>query len=298
MTSESNHLTFWSDSHTGDESSPFHHSIGDGVSPNHCDVALSPSPKASESFGIRDRDEKMSRSNGSSSVGIDHDHSSLVGSDRSSLKGSSSMSSGVDKSLHEDSMDHRAGIDSETSHLSLLLDPNASLNSGYDVQPGGRPIVRSNNIAEVQDNDPSTKRIIDVREPPLLMPSRNAGSVKLDDRKTSTHDASRNVPLCLEENIAVKKESSPLQYLVPLPVPKSPSDSWLSRSLPSVKNKPHAPSFLGIQVQPKKQAPWASAHPKENDLKPPRPRQIRFADVMHNIPLFCLYSYLLLKSRY
>jgi len=119
-----------------------------------------------------------------------------------------------------------------------------------------------------------------VPEPAVLMPSRNAGSVKFDDRKISIHDASQDVPLRLKENIAVKKESSPLQYLLPLPVPKSPSDSWLSRNLPSVKNKPPAPSFLGIQVQPKKQAPWASAHPKENDLKPPRPRQIRFADVV------------------
>ncbi|CAM0882613.1 unnamed protein product [Alopecurus aequalis] len=280
MTSESNHLTFWSDSQTGDGSSPFHNSIGDGMSPNCRDVALLPSPKASGSFGIRDRDEKMSRSNGSSSVGIDHDHSSLVGSDRSSLKGSSSMSSGVDKPLHEDSMDHRAGIDSETNHLTLLLDPKTSLNSGYDVQLGGRPTVRSNSIAEVQDNDPSKVKMIKAPEPAVLMPSRNVGSVKLDDRKTSTHDTIQNVPLCLEENIAVKKESSPLQYLLPLPVPKSPSDSWLSRNLPSVKNKPPAPSFRGIQVQPKKQAPWASAHPKENDLKPPRPRQIRFADVV------------------
>jgi hypothetical protein len=66
-----------------------------------------------------------------------------------------------------------------------------------------------------------------------------------------------------------------------------------------VKNKPPPPSFLGIQVQPKKQAPWASAHPKENGLKPPRQRQIRFADVMHTIPLFCLYFYLFtLQSHY
>ncbi|KAM0823407.1 hypothetical protein ACQ4PT_070887 [Festuca glaucescens] len=280
MTSESNHLTFWSDSQTVDGSSPFHQSIGGGASPYRRDVALSPSRTANGSFEVRDRDEKMGRSNGSSSLGIDHDHGSLVGSDHSSFKGSSSMSSGVDKTSHEDSMDHRAGIDSETSHLALLPDPKTSLSTGSDVQLGGKPIVGSNSIAEVQDNGPSTERIIGVPEPAVLVPSRNAESVKLDDRKTSTHDINQNVPLSSEENTAVKKESSPLQYLMPLPVPKSPSDSWLSRNLPSVKNKPPAPSFLGIQVQPKKQAPWASAHPKENGLKPPRQRQIRFADVV------------------
>ncbi|XP_047056305.1 uncharacterized protein LOC124662520 [Lolium rigidum] len=279
MTSESNHLTFWSDSQTGDGSSPFHQSIGGGASPYRRDVALSPSHKESVSFEVRDRDEKMSRSNGSSSLGIDHDHGSLVGSDHSSFKGSSSMSSGVDKTSHEDSMDHRAGIDSDTSHLALLPAPKPSLNTGSDVQLGGKPIVGSNSIAEVQDNGPSTERITEVLEPAVLMP-RNAGLVKFDDTKTSTYDTSQDVPLRSEENIAIKKESRPLQYLMPLPVPKSPSDSWLSRNLPSVKNKPPAPSFLGIQVQPKKQAPWASAHPKENGLKPPRQRQIRFADVV------------------
>ncbi|KAM0862190.1 hypothetical protein ACQ4PT_038081 [Festuca glaucescens] len=280
MTSESNHLTFWSDSQTADGSSPFHQSIGGGASPYRRDVALSPSRKEIGSFETRDRDDKMSRSNGSSSLGIDHDHGSLVGSDHSSFKGSSSMSSGVDKTSHEDSMDHREGIDSENSHLTLQLDPRTSLNSRNDVQLGGRPIVRSDSIAEDQENDPSAKRMAEVPEPAVLVPSRNAGLVKFDDTKTSTYDTSRDVPLRSEENIAVKKESSPLQYLMPLPVPKSPSDSWLSRNLPSVKNKPPAPSFLGIQVHPKKQAPWASAHPKENGLKPPRQRQIRFADVV------------------
>uniref|UniRef100_A0A453FJU1 Uncharacterized protein n=1 Tax=Aegilops tauschii subsp. strangulata TaxID=200361 RepID=A0A453FJU1_AEGTS len=278
LTSESNHLTFWSDSQTGDGSSPFRHSIGGGMSPYRRDVALSPSRKANGSLEVRDKDEKMSRSNGSSSLGIDHDHGSLLGSDHSSLKGSSSMSSGVDRTLHEDSMDHRSGIDSEASQLTLPLDPKASLNSGCDVQHGGHQIVRSNSIVEVQDNDMLTKTIAKVPESISLIPSGNAGSVKLDDRKT--HDSSQDVPVHSEDNIAVKKESMPLQFLMPLPVPKSPSDSWLSRNLPSVKNKPPAPSFLGIQVQSKKQAPWASTHPKENDLKPPRTRQIRFADVV------------------
>jgi hypothetical protein len=50
-------------------------------------------------------------SNGSSSLGRDHDHSSLVGSEHSSLKGSSSMSPGLDRTGNEDSMDHRGDID-------------------------------------------------------------------------------------------------------------------------------------------------------------------------------------------
>ncbi|KQK09830.1 uncharacterized protein LOC100822855 [Brachypodium distachyon] len=270
LTSESNHLTFWSDSQTGDGSSPFHHSIGGDTSPYCKDIVLSPSHKADESFRMEDKDDKMSRSNGSSSLGKDHDHSSLVGSDHSSLKGSSSMSSGPDRRVHEDS---------ETTHLALLLDTKLSLNSRYDSQLGGRQIV-GNTIVEGQDVDPSTERITQVPEPALLMSSGNSESVKLDDRKTSTSDTSQHVQLHSTDNNVVKKQNMPLQYLLPLPVPKSPSESWLSRNLPSAKNKPPMPSFLGMQVQPKKQAPWDSMHPKENDLKPSRPRQIRFADVV------------------
>jgi hypothetical protein len=98
-----------------------------------------------------------------------------------------------------------------------------------------------------------------------------------------------------DNNVATKKETIPLQSLLPLPVPKSPSESWLSRTLPSVTNKPPLPSFLGIQVHSKKQALWATIQPKENDHKPSRPRQIRFADVRINFLLLCIYLYVLLS---
>lgn len=281
VTSESNQLTFWSDSQTGDGSSPFYHSIGGGVSPYHRDVVVSPSSKANGSFGIGDKDEKMCRSNDSSSLRRDHDRGSLVGSDHSSLKGSSSMSSGLDRTVHEDLMDHRENIDSETSRLTLLLDSKSSLSaSGYDSQLEGRQIGGRNPIGKGQGNNPSTERISKITEPTFLMPFGNPASMKLDDVKPFIHDASQDGPLQSQESPVVKKEIMPLQSLLPLPVPKSPSESWLSRTLPSVTNKQPVPSFLGIQVQSKKQSPWSPMHPKENGLKPSRPRQIRFADVL------------------
>ncbi|KAL6845185.1 hypothetical protein ACP4OV_024680 [Aristida adscensionis] len=276
LTSESNQLTFWSDSQTGDGSSPFHHSMGGGMSPYHNYPAMSPSCKPNGQAGVGDRDEKVSASTGSGSLGRDHDHSSLAGSDHSSFKGSSSMSSGPDRTGHEDSMDHRGDIDSETGHLNLLLDAKTA----SDVSINDSHPKRTNSAVKDEDIGPLTEKMSESRESTFSVSCGNQEAMRLDDRKHLVHDASQDVTIHLEDNGAVKNKITPLQSLLPLPVPKSPSESWLSRTLPSVTNKPHVPSFLGIQVQSKKQAPWASLRPKESDKKPSRPRQIRFADVV------------------
>ncbi|XP_066309694.1 uncharacterized protein [Miscanthus floridulus] len=273
LTSESNQLTFSSNSPTGDGSSPYYHSIAGGMSPYRSYAVMSPSSKPNGSSGIGDKDDKACRSktNGSGSFGRDHDRTSLVGSDHSSFKGSNSMSSGPDGAVHEDSMDHHGDTDSDTCHLGVLVDTKADLNANiYDSQPGRQKIVGKNSIVKDQVNDPLTEKISERREP----------TFPLDDGKDLQHDASHELPQHLEDNNVAKKETIPLQSLLPLPVPKSPSESWLSRILPSVTNKPPLPSFLGIQVHSKKQAPWATMQPKENNHKPSRPRQIRFADVV------------------
>ncbi|ONM37756.1 hypothetical protein ZEAMMB73_Zm00001d043395 [Zea mays] len=234
-------------------------------------AVMSPSSKPNGSSGTGDKDDKASRSNGSGSFGKDHDRTSLVGSDDSSFKRSSSMSSGPDGTVHEDSMDHHRDTDSDTCHLGVLVHTKAALDANiYDTQPGGRKTVGNNLIVKDQVNDPLTEKIAELREP----------TFPLDDGKDLQRNASHELPQHLEDNDVAKKEIIPLQSLLPLPVPKSPSESWLSRTLPSVTNRSPLPSFLGIQVHSKKQAPWVITQPKENDHKPSRPRQIRFADVV------------------
>jgi hypothetical protein len=286
LTSESNQLTFWSDSQTGNGSSPFHHSVAAGSSQYHSYAAVSPSSKANESFRTGDRDEKARGSNGSSSLGRNRDCSSAVGSDHSSFKGSSSMSSGLDRTGHEDSMDHCGDIDAaETGHLGQLLDTTAASNANVnDYQHQGQQILGRSSTVKNQDSDLLTKMMSETRESTFSMLCGSPGM----DGKHMIHGAHQEVPLNLEENGVAKKEIMPLQSLLPLPAPKSPSESWLSRTLPSVSNKPPAPSFLGIQVQSKKQTPWASMHSKENDQKPSRTRLIRFADVRLSFLLFLL----------
>ncbi|KAK3165495.1 hypothetical protein QOZ80_1AG0033880 [Eleusine coracana subsp. coracana] len=169
LTSESNQLTFWSDSQSGDGSSPFHHSMAGGTSPYHSYAAMSPSSKANGSFRTGDRDEKARGSNGSGSLGRDHDRSSLVESDESSFKGSSSMSSGLDRTGHEDSMDHRGDIGPEIGHLSSLLDTQADLNANSKKQAPWASMHPKEN-----DKKPSRTRQIrfaDVVERPISLDS-------------------------------------------------------------------------------------------------------------------------------
>ncbi|KAF0925226.1 hypothetical protein E2562_015637 [Oryza meyeriana var. granulata] len=88
-------------------------------------------------------------------------------------------------------------------------------------------------------------------------------------------------PLLLEDNAAASHDIVPL--LPPLPSPKSPSESWLSRALPSVSNNPPATSFLGIHVQHKKQTPppWYSSRGLAKIVVDDhtRPRQMRIHDL-------------------
>ncbi|RCV16962.1 hypothetical protein SETIT_3G180800v2 [Setaria italica] len=68
-------------------------------------------------------------------------------------------------------------------------------------------------------------------------------------------------PLLLEDAEAVAGREMALSPtpLLPLPLPASPTESWLSRALPSVSARPPAAtSFLGLHVQPKKHAPLPS----------------------------------------
>lgn len=73
--------------------------------------------------------------------------------------------------------------------------------------------------------------------------------------------------------------------LLALPSPKMPTESWLSRALPSVSNKPPARSFLGIhvqQVRTKQQAPspCCSSHHQDKVVHHgARPRRVRIHDL-------------------
>ncbi|KAM0924965.1 hypothetical protein ACQ4PT_004508 [Festuca glaucescens] len=80
------------------------------------------------------------------------------------------------------------------------------------------------------------------------------------------------LPPLLEEKTEASRDATSVlpraqqPVLLALPSPKMPTESWLSRTLPSVSNKPPATSFLGIhvkQLRTKQQVPSPSLVEKE-----------------------------------
>jgi hypothetical protein len=106
------------------------------------------------------------------------------------------------------------------------------------TQLQGQEIVGRSSAVKIQDNDLLTKKISETRESKFLMFCESPGIEKLNDGKHLMHGAHQEAPLNLQENGVAKKEIVPLQSLLLLPAPKSPLGSWLSRTLPSVANKP------------------------------------------------------------
>uniref|UniRef100_A0A0A8ZW38 Uncharacterized protein n=1 Tax=Arundo donax TaxID=35708 RepID=A0A0A8ZW38_ARUDO len=101
-------------------------------------------------------------------------------------------------------------------------------------------------------------------------------------RRGGADAAGYGFPLLLEDKEAVAGSEivvSP-QPLLPFPLPKSPSESWLSRALPSVSTRPPATSFLGLHVQSRKHAalPWCSMDPAKV-VDHARQRQMRVHDL-------------------
>ncbi|RLN27742.1 uncharacterized protein C2845_PM05G32320 [Panicum miliaceum] len=142
---------------------------------------------------------------------------------------------------------HRGGqaVKPKASHLGLLLvldRSNEDCGRGYHGS-SARKLSKTGDVAPLL--------------PATATSSPSAGN-KLGD------DAGKyGFPLLLEDAAAVAGREMALspQPLLSLPLPKSPSESWLSLALPSVSTRPPpAASFLGLHVQSKKHAPlpWCS----------------------------------------
>jgi hypothetical protein len=152
---------------------------------------------------------------------------------------------------------------------------DSRLNSFEKIEYKSSPAVASHcssqNRSDSLDRDPD--RFLDAQE---SNPSEAASAIEeVENGVHGMPSIDIKVHNTEREN-AVKKNGvervMPAQ--LPFPLPKSPTESWLSRTLPSVSaNKQPVPSFLGMQVQNRKQGL------REDQMKPSRPRQIRFAEV-------------------
>ncbi|KAG2618151.1 hypothetical protein PVAP13_3NG258216 [Panicum virgatum] len=149
---------------------------------------------------------------------------------------------------------HRGGqaVKPKASHLGLLL-----------------VLDRSNEDCGRGCHGSSARKISRTGDAAALLPPATAESSpsgagnKLGRGVADAAAVKYGFPLLLEDAAAVAGREMALspRPLLSLPLPKSPSESWLSLALPSVSTRrPPAASFLGLHVQSKKHAPlpWCS----------------------------------------
>ncbi|KAL6618947.1 hypothetical protein ACP70R_034086 [Stipagrostis hirtigluma subsp. patula] len=123
-------------------------------------------------------------------------------------------------------------------------------------------------------------------ETALLLPPPKGSQIAGKKLRRGSADAGEyGFPLLLEDKAGVAGGReivlSPPEHLLPLPLQKSPSESWLSRALPSVSHRPPATSFLGLHVPSTKHAPlpWCSLDPA-NVVDHARQRHRRLQDLL------------------
>ncbi|OEL38150.1 hypothetical protein BAE44_0000829 [Dichanthelium oligosanthes] len=140
-------------------------------------------------------------------------------------------------------------VQPKASHLGLLL-----------------VLDRSNEDCGRGYHGSSVRKLSKTGDAALLLPAASTKSSPNAGNKLASRGVTGDYgfPLLLEDAEAVARLElalSPPQPLLPLPLPASPTESWLSRALPSVSTRrPLATSFLGLHVQSKKHAPlpWCS----------------------------------------
>lgn len=300
-TGESKQLTFWSDSPTACGSSPCRRSTGGGVSPYRNEAP--PLPFEGKGFlGVPKRERKSGKIDGSDSCERDGENSWEMTPRHSSQQGSGSMSPALEKSLNVDSVNMPETPDSKSSSLNIAADTRAMINSTEKDSEVGivRQRMEENFAVETHEGNASQPKASEVVDPGLPFCAERSDRGEMDAHNNIKHNADGDGPLSskgvdknggngdgsrpLVEAARQKSDVTSLQSLLPPPLPKSPSESWLFRTLPFVTSKNPPQSFLGLQFQPRKQAfQTSSSDQKQNTNAKPskaRHRQIRFAEVL------------------
>ncbi|KAJ6830696.1 uncharacterized protein M6B38_351035 [Iris pallida] len=278
ITSESDHLTNGSDSQTADGSSPYRRSNCGGISPYRNEASQSPFHEGKGFLGVPKREEKSPKSDGSECFEKQGDDYWVITPSPGSLLGSGSMSPAAERTVHVDS-EHM--VETPNSKSSSI---DASGNKGTfrSVDEDSELEVESKRIEDSSVQETCHEYALELDLSEIVEPElkeRSACDVTDESYGFKHDDAAMPGKV-----VQVKSDADCVQSLLPPPLPSTPSESWLSRTLPSVSSKnPSAQSFLGIQVHQKKQALSASSNdlkPKAT-VKPPRVRgQTRFADML------------------
>ncbi|XP_068645107.1 uncharacterized protein [Aristolochia californica] len=290
-TSESNQLS-WSDSQTLDGSSPRRRSVGDVISPYRNDAPQSSFHEGTGFLGIP-KQVKYLKGDGLDTDSRSHSWG-LVQFHDTSQQGSGSSSPAIEKTLYVDSvqvLDTQKSLSS--SDTKDLMSPRyKDLETVMDSQVLGKccALAAQLCIEEKKTVQPKHYEVAERKPQPRLSPdSQKTERVYYDNQlvteKLLTSSTHGDDPVDQGHALA-----SSLQGLLPPPLPKSPSESWLWRTLPSVPSKnPSSGSYLGVQLCSRKQAVKAStADPKwENLVKNSNTlrSQTRFSEVEIKMPV-------------
>ncbi|XP_043701243.1 uncharacterized protein LOC122651777 isoform X2 [Telopea speciosissima] len=281
MTSESNQLTDWSDSQTPEGSSPYRLSAGVGISPYRNEAPQSPFHEGSGFLGIPKevKNYKASRFD-SSKTGRNNFRETL--SRHSSKPGSGPLSPMVEKTLYVDSVqmvetpnsnssssDMRGFIDitdkdsevlAESKGVDETLSVESCLRIVEDLKISKEIGIFQPKIQEVDSDFPSSSdrstprwnvdRVESFRQDGGLdQESRPLVFSEIpDDRKLNFNDP-QPLDSVDQGNFYAISLPSPL----PPPLPKSPSESWLGRTLSISSRNPSLRSYQVTQSHLKKQ---------------------------------------------
>ncbi|XP_074592582.1 uncharacterized protein LOC141848450 [Curcuma longa] len=262
-----------SDSLTADCSSAFANSAIGGTTPDKNDGHPLGVHERNDSVGILSRESNCSKIDNFevSDQSID----SYRKINHISGMGSESMSLSLDKTLHVDPENRPGSSESKDSSFNTVNDTRSMMSScEISIDSWSRESI----FAGANEKKVLQPEVSKVSEPisSFSLERLNNGNMNVDSNKNCVNDS---------EPLHLKSNTNPLLSLLPPPLPTSPSESWLSRTLPSISSKNSSPqSLLGIQLQNRKQTVKKSSNDmkQETKIKPskPRHRQIRFAEVL------------------
>lgn len=278
-TSESNRLTYWSDSQTPDGSSPYRRSAGDGISPYRNETPRSPfhegvgflgMPKLGKNFksgniymhgkGCNDYRETSSQesSKHGSSFGSPAVEKTLCVDSVQMLETPNSRSSSSDPKdlINSAEKDVDIHVEAETLQKTLMLTADVDSSNGIKLNRGQEILQNTiTDIVEVSHSSCTNGSTIGGHEN-NIEDLRCGDALDQEVRSLEFSGALINENPSLDdlEHSKDKDEgnghANSLQSPCPPPLPKSPSESWLWRTLPAVSstNPSHRP-YLGIQFR-------------------------------------------------
>ncbi|KAJ4980341.1 hypothetical protein NE237_031178 [Protea cynaroides] len=281
LTNESNRLTDWSDSQTPEGSFPSRHSVGVGISPYRNEAPQTLFHEGSGFLGIP-KEVKNYKAAGFNSSNTGYNNSLETLSHHSSKQGSGPLSPMVEKTLYVDSLqlvetpnsssgssdmrgffditDKDSEVPAESKGRDETLTVQSCLRNVKDLKISKERGIFQPKILEVDTDPSSSDRSTPRWNVDSIESFRQDGSCDQESRPVVSSEIPADRKLDFSDPQSLNSVDRGNLYAIslrsplPLPLPKSPSESWLGRTLPSFSSRnPSLRSYQGSQFHLKKQ---------------------------------------------